>query len=170
MAKHLAGIIPLANFDDTFKLPYDSFMLPIQNDFTLIQKSVFECAMAGCSTIWIVANDDMTPLIRHRLGEWVQDPVWIGRSMDPYPSQTRKRIPIYYVPVRAKDIGKRDCLAWSVLHGAVTAFEVSARLSKWIIPKRNYVAFPYGIYDPEILREHRKNISLDKPFMLSYNI
>ena len=46
MAKHLAGIIPLANFKDNFSLPYDSFMLPVEKDFTLIQKSVFECALA----------------------------------------------------------------------------------------------------------------------------
>jgi UTP-glucose-1-phosphate uridylyltransferase len=51
-------------------------MLPIQNDFTLIQKSVFECAMAGCSTIWIVANDDLAPLVKKHIGEWVYDPVY----------------------------------------------------------------------------------------------
>ena len=76
MAKHLAGIIPLANFKDNYKLPYDSFMLPIENDFTLIQKSVFECALAGCSTIWIVANDDLAPLVKKHIGEWVYDPVY----------------------------------------------------------------------------------------------
>ena len=166
---HLAGIVPVAGQPLDFKMDWHDSLMPIAPDYLAVERAVFECAWAGCETIWIVANDDMTPLIRHRLGEWVQDPVWIGRSLDPYPSQTRKQIPIYYVPVRAKDIGKRDCLAWSVLHGAVTAFEVSARLSKWVIPKRNYVAFPYGVYDPEIIREHRKIISNNNSFMLSHN-
>ena len=165
---HLAGIVPVAGQPLDFKMDWHDSLMPIAPDYLAVERAVFECAWAGCETIWIVANDDMTPLIRHRLGEWVQDPVWVGRRLDPYPSQTRKQIPIYYVPIRAKDVGKRDCLAWSVLHGAVTAFEVSARLSKWVIPKRNYVAFPYGVYDPEILREHRKAISSDRPFMLSH--
>jgi len=143
---HLAGIVPVAGQPLDFKMDWHDSLMPIAPDYLAVERAVFECAWAGCETIWIVANDDMTPLIRHRLGEWVQDPVWVGRRLDPYPSQTRKQIPIYYVPIRAKDVGKRDCLAWSVLHGAVTAFEVSARLSKWVIPKRNYVAFPYGVY------------------------
>ena len=59
-------------------------------------------------------------------------------------------------------------MAWSVLHGAVTAFEISARLSKWVVPRRNYVAFPYGVYDPSIIRPHRQVISSENTFMLSY--
>ena len=99
MAKHLAGIIPLANFDDTFKLPYDSFMLPVENDFTLIQKSVFECALAGCSTIWIVANDDLAPLVKKHIGEWVYDPVYFWDNyINNHIVQRRTHIPIYYVP------------------------------------------------------------------------
>ena len=39
MAKHLAGIIPLANFDDNYKLPYDSFMLPIKTT-SLLSRSL----------------------------------------------------------------------------------------------------------------------------------
>jgi len=31
------------------------------------------------------------------------------------------------------------------------------------------VAFPHGVYDPEILRPHRKDISSERPFMLSYD-
>ena len=102
MAKHLAGIIPLANFDDNYKLPYNSFLLPIQNDFTLIQKSVFECAMAGCSTIWIVANDDLAPLVKKHIGEWVYDPVYFWDNYKQSYCQRRTHIPIYYVPILPK--------------------------------------------------------------------
>ena len=142
--------------------------MPVAPDYLAVERAVSECAWAGCETIWIVCNEDMTPLIRHRLGEWVQDPVWIGRRLDPYPSQSRKQIPIFYVPVHAKDVGKRDCLSWSVIWGATTAFRISVRLSKWVVPKRYYVAFPHGVYDPEILRPHRKDISSERSFMLSH--
>jgi hypothetical protein len=166
---HLSGIVPIAGMPLDFNFDWHDAMMPLAPDYLAVERAVYECAWAGCETIWIVCNDDISPLIRYRVGEWVQDPIWIGRRLDPYPSQTRKQIPIFYVPVRPKDIGKRDCLAWSILHGAVTAFEISARLSKWVIPKRNYVAFPYGAYDPTILREYRKHISSDRSFMLSYN-
>jgi hypothetical protein len=166
-AYHLAGIVPVAGLSLDFKFDWHDSMMPVAPDYLAVERAVYECAWAGCETIWIVCNDDIGPLIKYRIGEWVQDPVWVGRRLDPYPSQTRKPIPIFYVPVRAKDIGKRDCLAWSVLHGAASAFETSARLSKWVIPRRNYVAFPYGVYNPEILREYRKTISSATPFMLS---
>ncbi len=169
MSYHLAGIVPVAGQPLDFKMDWHDSLMPIAPDYLAVERAVFECAWAGCETIWIVANDDMAPLIRHRLGEWVQDPVWIGRRHDPYPSQTRKQIPIYYVPVHAKDVGKRDCLSWSVIWGATTAFRVSVKLSKWVVPRRYYVAFPYGVYDPEILRPHRKDISSERPFMLSHD-
>lgn len=133
-AYHLAGIVPVAGLSLDFKFDWHDSMMPVAPDYLAVERAVYECAWAGCETIWIVCNDDIGPLIKYRIGEWVQDPVWVGRRLDPYPSQTRKPIPIFYVPVRAKDIGKRDCLAWSVLHGAASAFETSARLSKWVIP------------------------------------
>jgi hypothetical protein len=63
---------------------------------------------------------------------------------------------------------KRDCLAWSVLHGANTSYRVSARLSKWSIPFKYYVSFPYGIYNPSVLREKRDQISSNESFFVSY--
>ena len=165
---HLAGIVPVAGEPLDFNFDWGDAMMPIAPNYVAIERAVYECAWAGCETIWIVCNDDTKPLIRHRLGEYVQDPVWIGRRLDVFPSESRKPIPIYYVPVKAKDVGKRDCLAWSILHGAMTAFQISSKLSKWVIPQRNYVAFPWGVYDPSILREHRKIISSDQGFLLQH--
>lgn len=159
MAKHLAGIIPLANFKDNYKLPYDSFMLPIENDFTLIQKSVFECALAGCSTIWIVANDDLAPLVKKHIGEWVYDPVYFWDNyIDNRIVQRRTHIPIYYVPILPKDRDRRDSYGWSALFGMHSAWYVSHRISKWVVPKKYFVSFPHGIYNFWSLREHRKDL------------
>ena len=80
-----------------------------------------------------------------------------------------KLVPIQYVPVHPKDRDRRDCLAWSVIYGAISADKTSRTISKWTAPDRYYVAFPYGVYDPEILREHRKEISSEKGFFLSHN-
>ena len=78
---HLAGIIPVANIKSDFNLMTPEVLLPINAGLTAIQKSVFECAMAGCNTIWIVANDDLAPIIRKIVGEWVYDPVYYSKMI-----------------------------------------------------------------------------------------
>lgn len=168
--KHLAGIIPVASQPLDFGFPWSDCLQPIGPNYLAIERAVLECAFAGCETIWIVANDDAQPLIKSRLGDYVQDPVYIFRKHDPgHIKQNNKRIPIYYVPIHPNDRDKRDCLSWSVLHGANTAFRVSANMSRWLKPFKYYTAFPYGVYDPSTLREHRKTIYSEKSFYLEYN-
>jgi len=166
---NLAGIIPVAGQLLDFKLDWPDCMMPLSPNYTLIERSVLECAFAGCETIWIVANDDIQPLLRHRVGEYVQDPTLYGEHNSKSSKMEQKRIPIFYVPLSIKDYGRRDCLAWSVIHGSLTAFRISSELSKWVTPDRYYVSFPYGIYDPEAVRPYRKNISSHAPFAFSYN-
>lgn len=162
---HLAGIVPLISESGDFGMMWDDSLTPIAPNYTAIERAVVEAAWAGCETIWIVANDDVSPLIKHRLGEWIQDPRFLGfrkRADD-------KRIPIFYIPLKAKDRGVRDCLPWNILYGTWAAYWVCRRLSKWVIPDRYYVSFPYGVYyedSPNIIREE---ISTDKPFYFSHN-
>lgn len=168
-AFHLAGVVPVAGQPLDFKFDWSDCLMPLAPNYTAVERAVIECAYAGCETIWIVCNDDVSPLIRHRIGEYIYDPVWYGRTLDPRPSESRKTIPIFYVPVHPKDREKRDCLAWSVLHGAVTAYKVGIKISKWITPDKYYTAFPYGVYEPELLRVHRLQISSKNPFYVSHN-
>ena len=168
--KHLAGIIPVAAQPLDFNFPWHDCLQPIGKNYLAVERSVLECAFAGCDTIWIVCHDDMQPLIKHRLGDYVQDPVYIFREYAPGNiKENHKRIPIYYVPIHPNDRDKRDCLAWSVLHGANTSYKVSGRLSKWVVPSRYYVSFPYGIYNPSVLRERRDQIASSQPFFVSYD-
>ena len=104
---HLAGIIPIANLKTDFDLLIPEVLLPLAAGFSAIQKSVFECAMAGCNTIWIIANDDLAPVIREAVGDWVYDPVYY-HSPAKFSSEQRKEIPIYYVPIHPKDRDRRD--------------------------------------------------------------
>jgi len=165
---HLAGIIPIANSNIDFATNVPVSMLPINEAMVVIQKSIVECAVVGCQTIWIVANDDMAPIIRKTIGDWVYDPVYYNRKHK-YPSEVRKEIPIYYVPVLPKNRGRRDSYGWSVLSGIHSAWFVANKLSKWLVPEKYYVSFPYGMYDIYQLREHRKKISnLKYNFFLSH--
>ena len=165
---HLAGVVPIAGQKLDFNFPWHDSLQPIAKNYLAVERAVVECAYAGCETIWVVCNDDMQPLIRYRLGEYIQDPVFLKRRHHFGSNQVHKQIPIYYVPIHSKDLSKRDCLAWSVLYGALTAYHISKKISKWVIPRKYYVAFPYGIYEPDSLREHRKDISSDKGFFLSF--
>jgi len=165
---HLAGIVPVAGQPLDFNFPWHDSLMPIAPDYLAVERAVVECAYAGCETIWIVCNDDMQPLIRHRLGEVIYDPVMMARRYSPAPTDERKPITIYYVPVHPQDRDKRDCLSWNVLYGALSSYHISKSISKWVTPDRYYVAFPYGVYDPSILRSHRKDISSRKDFFLSY--
>jgi len=135
----------------------------------MIEAAVVEAAFAGCDTIWIVCNDDIAPMVRYRVGDFIQDPLYFYNNYGAIPSDKRRRISIFWVPVHAKDRFKRDCLSWSVIHGALACLKVSSKLSKWMIPDKYYVSFPYGIMDPRSLRKHRKKIRSKKNFYIKTN-
>ena len=165
---HLAGIIPVANAKTDFELPIPDCLMPVAPGFTAIQKSVFECAMAGCNTIWIVANDDLAPIVRKVVGEWVYDPVYYKRPSK-FSSEERKEIPIYYVPIHPKDRDRRDSYGWSVLYGIYSAWRTAYKVSHWLTPQKYFVSFPFGVYDIHSIREHRRSISdRQNNFFLSY--
>jgi hypothetical protein len=159
-ANNLVGIIPISGHDSfDFEQPWPNCMMPIGPAYSLLEAAVVECAYAGCKSIWIVVNDDVGPLIRKTLGNWCGDPVWAWRTMDPVPNESKRKIPIYYTSVNPKDRHKRDCLSWSVIHGALTAFKVFNQLSAHMTPSKYYVSFPHGFFPAYQLREHRKIIS-----------
>jgi hypothetical protein len=162
---HLAGVVPVAGQKLDFNMPWHDSMQPIAKNYLAVERAVWECACAGCETIWIVCNDDMQPLIRYRLGDYVNDPIYHENNRL---NEYERQIPIYYVPLHPKDLGKRDCLSWSVLYGALTSHWLSRRISLWVVPDKFYVTFPYGVYDPEIVKPYRKQISNKKPFFISH--
>ena len=167
MSFHLAGIVPIVTKPMDFCMDWHDCLMPLAPNFYAIERAVLECAYAGCETIWIVANDDTTPLIRHRLGDYIQDPVWIGRK-NKYPSQARKPIPIFYVPCPRTHVNKNHCISWTILQGAQTAYNIGSNLSKWYAPNRFYVSFCHGVYPTQILRPARREISKDSNFALTF--
>lgn len=167
---YLAGIIPVAGQPLDFNFPWDDCLQPISNNYLAIEKAVVDCAYAGCRTIWIVCNDDQQPLIKHRLGDWVRDPVSIHMSKRThYPDQHYREIPIMYVPIHPNDRDKRDCLAWSVIHGAYIADWVSRTISRWVTPRKFFVSWPHGIIDTAEIKRRRKLVNSDRRTVFSYN-
>ena len=167
---HMAGIIPVFGSDiGGDGLPWDKSLTQIGENLLAAERAVLECNFAGCETIWIVCNEDTQPLVRHRIGDYVTCFESIVRSKySKYPQTKIENIPIFYVPVPSLSRGKRDSLAWSILHGANEAFVVSAKISKWITPNKYYVAFPYGIYDPKLVTSGKKAFFSKKNVMLKF--
>jgi len=167
---HLAGIIPVAQLETDYKSITPDVLTLLEPRFTAIQNAVMSCAMAGCKTIWIVANNDLAPIIKQAIGEWVYDPVYYKRDFTKFYSNVRKEVPIYYVPIHPKDLDKRNSYGWSVLHGIYSSWFVSYKISRWILPEKYFIAFPMSIYDYRVLRQLRPQIQdANKNFTLTYN-
>jgi len=167
---HLAGIIPVASKPTGFDLPWDDCLIPLAPNFFAIELAVYQAAMAGCETVWVVCPLDTVPLVRKRLGDFTYDPTTIGaKRLSKMPDKYRKIIPIYYVPIPEKEEHKSACIPWSIIKGATVAHSISAGISKWTTPDKFYVSFPYGVFNPKQIREHRKLISSKNNFMLYHN-
>lgn len=171
MSLHLSGIIPVANYNTGLNVSFPELLMPVCDGFNLIQKSVHECALAGCNTIWIVANDDLAPVIRKTIGDWVYDPVYYKRDLESkFYSQLRKEIPIYYVGIKPKDQNKRDSYGWSIIEGIHAAYMTSLKISKWLTPEKYYISFPFGVFDIYFIRQYRKLIrDKSKNLFFTYN-
>jgi hypothetical protein len=167
---HLAGVVSLIGYESAFQMDWHDSLMPIAPDYTFIDKAIVDCVYAGCETIWLVCNDDMTPLLKKRLGDWASDPVWRYRKKSKAFYDLIKEVPIFYVPTHPNDINRRDCMAWGILHGAATANTISSQISKWTRPDAYFVTFPYGVYDYQVLRENRDLISSRKKVYFSCGV
>jgi len=155
---NLAGIVPVAGQPLDFNFPWHDSLMPIGHNYLAVEKAVFDCVVAGCNTVWLVCPKDMQPLIRYRLGDWVVDPVRYDKGATFGKRPKVYEVPIYYTPMHPKDTGRRDCLAWSIITGAQYAWHVSKKISRFAHPDKYFVSFPYGMFSPWWLKDHRPAI------------
>ena len=161
--RNLAGVIPLTGRRDSFDHPWPDYLHPIRQGMLALERSVYECAYAGCDSIWIVCNDDVSPIVRKRLGDYVMSPRYFEeKNFVKNRDYHEKWVPLFYTPVSQKDRDRRDSLGWSALHGALMAFQMSEKMSSWVKPTKYFVSFPYGLYHPSILTGKRDVIRGDK--------
>ena len=167
---HLAGIIPIASRPAGYEMPWDDCLIPIAPNYMAFENAIYQAAMAGCETLWVVCPQETTPLVRKRIGDYIFDPAFVGaKRFSIAPDKHRKLIPIYYVPIKVQNSHKASCIPWSILRGAVSAREISSSISKWTRPDKYFVSFPYGIYPASSIRSERKEISkLESNWCLEY--
>ena len=168
MSKHIAGIVPVSKIDSDFESVVPACMSLLSNGFYAIQRSIFECACAGCKTIWVVCDDSVAPLIKKVCGDFIQNPIAISDSKyKKFPQEHLKSIPIFYAPLSYKHQNKEG-IAVSVVEGILSSFMVSDKISKWVVPQRYYVSSPYGAYDPSLVTKVRSNILSNESFVLTH--
>ncbi len=168
--RNLAGIIPLSGWQNSFDHPWPDYVQPLREGMLAVERSVYECALAGCDTIWVVCNDDTAPLVKKRIGDYVMSPRYFEeKEFVKRKDYHQKWIPVYYTPISQKDRNRRDSLGWSILHGSLTAFQISDKVSRWVTPTKYYVSFPYGIYEPKVVRPHRSSIRGPESFFLAHD-
>lgn len=166
----MPGIIPVAGMKTEFGMEWNASLMPVGANYTALEASVYECLHAGCTSIWIVANDDVAPLLRYRLGEVATDINSIQRGTFAKFGQTQHiEVPIYYVPIHPRHRDKVDNYAWSVLWGCNVAYWVKKIFSRWTQPDRYYISFPMGMLDPKEVLESRSVLRKSGPFYFSYN-
>ncbi len=161
---HLAGVVPVSKFSTDFDTVTHPSLLMVGKNFLALERSIAECAFAGCETIWLCVDDDIEPLIRKRIGDYVFDPVWVHRNFAKkdhrfFPKDEQKIIPIYYVPFETAERQRLDSYGWGVVTAARMAMHVCSRLSRWLAPDMFYASFPSGLYSFTFLRTHRREIS-----------
>ena len=166
---NMPAIIPVAGMNTEFGMEWDSSLMPVGINYTAMEATIYECLHIGCTSIWIVANDDIAPLLRHRIGEYATDIRSIEQgSFKRFGAEHHQEVPIYYVPIHPKHRNKVDNYAWSVIYGANVCFWIMRKFSRWTTPKKYYVSFPMGMLDPKELLKHRAAVRKEAPFYFSY--
>ena len=167
---NLVGVVPIAGQPDVLGLTVPDYCANIGKNYTAIERSIIECAYAGCSSIWVVANDDMIPLVKQIVGDYIVNPEsYRSRGHVHHQNDHMKYISVFYTQIHHRDRDRRDSLGWSALHGCLTAFKSSSRISSWLAPKKYYISFPYGVYDPRLIKSSKKEIMCTKEnFFVSY--
>jgi len=167
--ENLPGIIPVSGMTSEFGMEWDASLIPVAPNYTALESAIYECIHVGCNSIWIVANDDIAPLIRHRIGEYAIDIRSIEQgSFQRFGEENRLEVPIYYVPIHPKHRDKVDNYAWSAIYGANVCFWIMRMFSRWTSPAAYYVSFPLGMLDPKELKTHRAKIQKKKTFYFSH--
>ena len=165
---NLAGIIPVAGQPLDYNFPWHDSLAPVGQNYLAVEKAVFDCALAGCDTIWLACPKEIQPLIRYKLGDYIMDPIkyFTGIKFGKYPERTE--IPIYYCFIEPKDVDRRDCLAWSIITGAQYAYRVARQIGRWVTPDKYFVAFPYGMFSPYYMKGDRARIRDNNPFYVTH--
>ena len=163
--RNIAGCIPIEN-KTLFDFVWHDCFLPVGDGITALERSIYDCTYAGCSSIWITCPYGIMPFIKKAIGDFVTDPIYKSEIFENY---STRRIPVYYVPLRTLDYDRHSSLGWAAINSAMWAKKVTAKFSKHLVPKKFFVSFPYGVHDPKVFRGHRAELAGKKNLIIHRN-
>lgn len=144
--------------------------MPLNINYTAIERAVMECAAAGVDSIWITVSREHLTLLRKVLGDFTYDPLFHFNILKlPFSKEKQKRIPIFYCPMRIRDLGVKDSEAFGIINSALCAKKYCAKLSETLQPLMYYVAFHDGIYHPFTAMTNRPLINSLTNFYFTHN-
>lgn len=160
----MVGIVPVHNHGiKDYLFPLHPSLIPVSEELTAIERSVLECAWAGCKMIFVVINDDVSQILRKRIGVVLRDPVDVAKnyffndpSVEMYYNKI-KDIGVFYVPINPRDQRARGSYAWSAVYGALVASKTLKNVAYYYKPDRYYFSFPFGVTGFGGLYRHREN-------------
>tara|TARA_A100001515_G_scaffold34422_1_gene26786 strand:+ start:2655 stop:3536 length:882 start_codon:yes stop_codon:yes gene_type:complete len=164
----MVGIIPLDGYGNDEQFPYAPWLKPIVKDLTLVENAVMQCAFFGCKQIFIVCEERSAKMLKRHVGEWVEDPSHYWRH-HLRPTEYRVQIPIYYVRMTEKDKRQRGSYTWAILQGAEIANRTARHVSRWTMPEKFFVTFPWAAFDFWEIKKFRPAFVAVSEFYFSHN-
>jgi hypothetical protein len=159
------GIVPITSSgNNRITTGRADYMLPIAEDYTLVENAIMSQAVMGVDSIWVVAEPGIGNWLRTTIGENIIDPLsldvlekeleyenenfdeanhQIGWWMD-----SIRVIPIYFLKLYRSDRlhGLDGSDLWAVLYGAYAINNIYRSYSSILEPSRFFVSFPYGVF------------------------
>lgn len=154
---NLVGIVPIQSGPKNDGFPWPNALTPLYRNYTALHRSILECAMAGCSSIWVITEKRHIPLLKAVVGSYVEDPILAQLPVE-FKENFKMKVPIWYASLPARDIGRRDCYGRTILAGAEYAIKLAQRLSNKAVPDKFFVSFPHRVYSAWMLQNLRKKV------------
>lgn len=136
--EQLIGIIPVAGQDLDYQFFFNDNFIPIGKNFLAIERSIAECCFFKCTSIWIVLPKYTEPVIKQRVGDVVYRWDQFRKNLQP--------VPVYYIGLHPRDIGRRDSIPWSVICAGGVIKKFAKKFSPQILPEKFWISFPFGVY------------------------
>lgn len=141
----IVGIIPACGQNNDMFYSHHNSLLPVGNNITAIEHSIYECISLGCASIWINCHPSITNILKLTFGNYFKNPnfVRIKKFTDCPP--VPKYIPIYYMNPSWSDFNKRTSWIYTALYASKTASSIVRKIMETTIDIKCYFSFPTGI-------------------------
>lgn len=164
----VVGIISACGQNNDMFYSHHNVLLPVGNNITAIERSVYECMLVGCQSIWINCHPSITNILKLYFGHYFKNPHWnrLKRFTD-FPIAP-KYIPIYYMNPNWKDLNQRTSWIYCGLSAAKMADSILNQFFETTKYIKYYFAFPNAVLRFEKGRAVAKKVKESDNFCFEF--